>query len=83
MSLNYRVATEEGRMSSEFNKEWSRGHYKKSRDPLLTHLALVWTGPKPLMAVYSLKYCGIESPRKMEKPNTNFVLKLLRLQNWR
>lgn len=48
-----------------------------------THLALVWTGPKPLIAVYSLKYCGTDKPMKMEKPSMNFVRKLLRLQNWR
>ena len=46
-----------------------------------THLAPVWTGPKPLIAVYSLKYWGTDKPRKIEKPNMNFVLKLLRLQN--
>jgi len=30
-----------------------------------------------------VKYCGMERPRKNENPNTNFVLKLFRLQNWR
>nr|GMD07207.1 hypothetical protein Iba_chr06cCG4990 [Ipomoea batatas]GMD08773.1 hypothetical protein Iba_chr06dCG1750 [Ipomoea batatas] len=29
-----------------------------------------------------LKYCGTESPMKNENPRMNFVLKLLRLQNW-
>lgn len=48
-----------------------------------THLPLVWTGPKPLMAVYSLKYWGTDRPMKIEKPNMNFTRKLLRLQNWR
>lgn len=48
-----------------------------------THLPEVWTGPNPCIAVYSLKYCGIEKPRKIEKPRMNFVRKLLRLQNWR
>ena len=43
----------------------------------------MWTGPKPLIAVYSLKYCATDNPKKIEKPRTNFVLKLLRLQNWR
>lgn len=50
---------------------------------VFTHLPLVWTGPKPLIATYSLKYWGIEKPINMEKPSTNFVRKLLRLQNWR
>jgi hypothetical protein len=33
------------------------------------------------MAVCSLKYCGIDRPRKIEKPSMNNVLKLFRLQN--
>lgn len=49
---------------------------------VLTHLAPVWTGPKPFTAVYSLKYCGIEKPMKIEKAKMNFVLKLFKLQNW-
>jgi hypothetical protein len=35
------------------------------------------------MTVYSLKYCGIDKPMKIEKPSINFVRKLFRLQNWR
>jgi len=34
-----------------------------------------------LMVVCSLKYCGIDRPRKIEKPSMNNVLKLFRLQN--
>lgn len=49
---------------------------------VFTHLALVWTGPYLLRAVYWLKYCGIDNPMKTENPRMNFVLKLLRLQNW-
>lgn len=49
----------------------------------LTHLPEEWTGPKPFIAVYSLKYWGMEKPIKTENPSMNFVRKLLRLQNWR
>lgn len=50
---------------------------------LHTQRAPVWTGPYPLIAVYSLKYWGMDKPRKTEKPKMNLVLKLFKLQNWR
>lgn len=43
----------------------------------------MWTGPYPATDAYSLKYCGTDKPMKKEKPRINFVLKLLRLHNWR
>ena len=66
-------------------------HQKRSKDgkmlvekiKCITHRAPVWTGPKPLIASYSLKYWGIDKPKKIENPSMNFVRKLLRLQNWR
>lgn len=49
----------------------------------LTAEVRVWTGPRPEMNRYSVKYCATESPMKMEKPRINLFLKLFKLQNWR
>jgi hypothetical protein len=48
-----------------------------------THLAWVSAGPWPAFAVYSVKYCGTETPKKRAIPNMNMVLIEFVFTNWR